>query len=137
MNHHAKRLCKDLEALGFRRDYDAEEKTSARRVYVHSNDPDAALKVHDCMSDNTITAALRKANKIADTGWSGPRQPATIRERATVQRRQARTHRERDDRARADRAAAAEREYEDRQAAIRREQALHEIEALMQPGGGR
>lgn len=137
MNHHAKRLCKDLEALDFRRDYDAEEKSNARRVYRHANDPSVVIKVHDRMSDNTITAALRKANKVADTGWSGPRQPATVRERASVQRRTARSQRERDEQARAERAAAAEREYEDRQAAIRREQARAEIAALMQPGGGR
>lgn len=137
MNNHAKRLCKDVESLDFWRDYDAEEKTKARRVYRHSNDPSQAIKVFDQMSDNSITAAVRKANKIAETGWSGPRQPQTIKERATMHRRKERTKRQRDDEARRERAEKAEAEFQVRQKVSQRLKQRREIEDLMRPGYGR
>ena len=66
MNNHAKRCMKTLEALGFQRDHEAKTKG---RAYRHPNQPDQVLKVFDAMTDTTITAVIRKANKIADTGW--------------------------------------------------------------------
>lgn len=110
-NHHARRLARDLEALGFQRDYEAKTKGMA---YRHPNQPDEVIKVFDAMTDNTITAALRMANKIADTGWSGPRMPQTIKERAAITRRKQKTQRQREDQARAERAAKAEVEYRQR-----------------------
>lgn len=135
MNKHAKRLRQELETLGFQRDHDHPSKKA--RVYRHPNQPDQVIKVFDAMNDNSITAASRKANKIADTGWSGPRQPATIKERARVTRRR-RTAYERKEQAERDaRAAAAEREYERQQRARRAALRQREIRDLMQPGFGR
>lgn len=133
-NHHARRLMRDLEALGFERDYEAQTKGFA---YRHANQPDQVIKVFDAMTDTTITAALRKANKIADTGWSGPRMPQTIKERATITRRSKKSQREKEDRARRERADAAEREYEARQAAARSARREREIADLMRHGFGR
>lgn len=106
MNNHAKRLCTHLEALDFRRDYDAEDKTTARRVYRHANDPEQAIKVFDHMSDNTITSQRKLADKIVGLGTSGPDAP-TIKERARIHRRQQQTQRQRDDEARRLRGDAA------------------------------
>ena len=136
MNNHAKRLCKTLESIDFRRDYDAEKKTNARRVYRHANDMTQAVKVFDSMNDNSITMATRLANKIADTGWSGPRQPQTIRERANIIRRKGKTERQRETEARQERAVLAESEYESRQQAIAAERSYREIADLMQQGFG-
>lgn len=134
MNNHAKRLVKELETLGFRRDYDAKTRG---RAYRHPNQPDQIIKVFDAMSDTSITAAKRMANKIADTGWSGPRMPATIKERATIRRRKERAEQERQKAAVEARAAEAERIAEV-EARVRREDARrHEIESLMMPGRGR
>lgn len=134
MNNHAKRCMKTLEALGFQRDHEAKTKG---RAYRHPNQPDQLLKVFDAMTDTTITAVIRKANKIADTGWSGPRQPETIKERARITHAKHKNQRQRQDDARQDRAAEAEREYESRQREIDATKRRHEIESLMQPGRGR
>lgn len=134
MNNHAKRCMKTLEALGFQRDYEAKTKG---RAYRHPNQPDQMLKVFDAMDDSTITSVIRKANKIADTGWSGPRQPETIRERARIADTKKKSRRERDDEARQNRAADAECEYESRQREIDVADRRREIESLMQPGRGR
>lgn len=135
MNNHAKRLVRELETLGFRRDYDDPSKNG--RVYRHPNDPSQVIKVFDAMSDNSITAATRKANKIAETGWSGPRMPSSIKERARVRRSGERAEREREARAREERAERAEREHEARLAVERAAQREAEIASLMQPGHGR
>jgi len=137
MNNHAKRLCKTLESIDFRRDYEAEKKTNARRVYRHANDLGQAVKVFDSMNDNSITMATRLANKIADTGWSGPRQPETIKERARITSVEKKNNRQREDEARAARANEAEREYESKQRELAADARRREIESLMRPGRGR
>lgn len=134
MNNHARRLMRDLEALGFERDWDARTRGFAFR---HPNQPDQVIKVFDAMTDNTITAALRKANKIADTGWSGPRMPQTIKERAKITRQRTKNQRQREDAARRERAEKAEREAQARDAILARERRDREIAALMRPGFGR
>lgn len=134
MNNHAKRCMKTLEALGFQRDYDAKTRGIA---YRHPNQPDQVLKVFDAMTDTTITAVIRKANKIAETGWSGPRQPETVKERARITRQKQKTARQRDDEARRERAVAAEREHLRRDLLAQEERARREFESLMQPGRGR
>lgn len=136
MNNHAKRLCTHLEALDFRRDYDAEDKTKARRVYRHANDMAQAIKVFDCMNDSTITIATRLANKIVGLGSNGPDLPS-LKERAKVTRRKQKTQIQRENEARTQRAARAESEYEARQRTIAAEQRRREIEDLMRPGRGR
>lgn len=135
MNHHAKRLVKDLESLGFHRDHDDPSRNG--RVYRHPNDPTQAIKVFDAMSDNSITAATRKANKIADTGWSGPTMPSTIKERARISKSKQRRERERDALARRAHAEKAEAEHQARLAAALDDQRRREISSLMQPGRGR
>jgi len=134
MNNHAKRLVRELEALGFRRDHDA--RTSGR-AYVHPNQPDQVIKVFDHMSDTTITAAKRKANKIADTGWSGPRMPSSIKERARIKKASAKAKREAEAKAREERAQAKEAEYIKRRVAEETARKRREIENLMRPGYGR
>ena len=136
MNNHAKRLCKTLESIDFRRDYDAEKKTNARRVYRHANDMAQAIKVFDSMNDNSITMATRLANKIADTGWSGPRQPQTIRERANIIRRKGKTTRQRETEARQERADRADAEYESQQQTVAVDRHYREITDLMKQGFG-
>lgn len=137
MNNHAKRLCTALETIDFRRDYEAEKKTNARRVYRHANDMAQAVKVFDCMNDSSITMALRLANKIADTGWSGPRQPATIKERATVTRRKMSTQLKREQAAIEQRARDAEAKHEAQERERIADQRRREFGSLMQPGRGR
>lgn len=133
-NHHARRLMRDLQALGFERDYEAKTRGFAFR---HPNQPDQVIKVFDAMTDNTITAALRLANKIADTGWSGPRQPQSIKERATITRRRESKRRESERAAVAARAAKAEAEHEARERERREDQERRYIADLMRPGNGR
>jgi uncharacterized protein YaiL (DUF2058 family) len=134
MNNHARRLMRDLEALGFERDWEAQTRGFAFR---HPNQPDQVIKVFDAMTDNTITAALRKANKIADTGWSGPRAPQTIKERAKITRQRTKSQRQREDDARRERAEKAEREAQARDAILARQRRDREIAELMRPGYGR
>lgn len=105
MNNRSRRLCRDLEALGFYRD---ETHANGAVIYRHANDPEDFVKVQPGMSDNGRTAALRLANKIADTGWSGPNMSPTIKERATITRRKSKVEREREAAARRERAEAAE-----------------------------
>lgn len=136
MNNHAKRLCTHLEALDFRRDYDAEEKTKARRVYRHANDMAQAIKVFDCMNDSTITIATRLANKIVGLGSNGPDLPS-LKDRAKITRRKQKTQRQRDDEARAQRGAVAEAMHEARERARLAATRRREIEDLMRPGYGR
>lgn len=135
MNNHAKRLKRELETLGFRRDFDDPSRNG--HVYRHPNDTTQAIKVFPKMTDTSITAAIRKANKIADTGWSGPRMPATIKERARVTKSRERQARDREQQAREQRAAAAEREHDAQVAAARSVSREQEIASLMQPGYGR
>ncbi|MGZ4516403.1 MAG: hypothetical protein ACXVXN_00550 [Mycobacteriaceae bacterium] len=137
MNNHAKRLCTHLETLDFWRDYDAEKKTNARRVYRHSNDSGQAIKVFDCMTDNTITIARRLAEKIVGVARSGDAAPLSIKERATVTRRKSQADKRREEAARAERAKAAEAEFEKRQRIVAAEQSRRSIESLMRPGFGR
>lgn len=134
MNNHAKRLIRHLEALGFRRDYDA---VSPARVYRHSNAPDQEIKVFEHMVDNTITAARRRADRIAEAGTSGSSDVVPLKERARITRDKRRAQREADDRARRLRAEAADREHEAKQAAARAEERRRSTEDLMQPGYGR
>ena len=134
MNNHARRLMRDLEALGFNRDYEAKTRGFA---YRHPNQPDQVIKVFDAMTDNTITAALRKANKIADTGWSGPRQQQTIKERAAITLRRESRKREAERAAVEERARKAEAEHEARERIRRDEKRRREIAELMRPGNGR
>lgn len=136
MNNHAKRLCTHLETLDFRRDYKAEETSKARRIYRHANNPEQAIKVHDQMSDGTITAARRLADKIVGLGSSGPSAP-TIKERARIARRKQTQQQKRDDEARRARAEAAEVEHAKRVAAARADAHRREMSALMMPGNGR
>lgn len=131
MNNRSRRLCRDLEALGFVRDYDALTKGIA---YRHPNQPNELVKVFDAMTDSGRTSVLRKANKIADTGWAGPREPQTIKERAEVTRRKEKTQRQREDEARQARAEAAEHEYAARERLLRAERRRRDIESLMRPG---
>lgn len=141
MNQHAKRLVKELETLGFRRDHDAQTRGIA---YRHPNDPARVIKVFDAMSDSSMTAARRMANKIADTGWSGPRMPLSIKERLAAQRsretRQEAARREAEDARAADADARFEQRRE-RAARARRIEAedsrRRQIESLMMPGSGR
>lgn len=135
MNHHAKRYMRDLESLGFERDHTYEGRHGV--AYRHPNDPTQVLKVFDAMTDNSITAGLRKANKIADTGWSGPRQPQTIKERATITRRRQTAQQKKIEAERAERAKKAEAEHEARQREARERAAYRDISSLMQPGYGR
>lgn len=135
MNHHAKRYMRDLESLGFERDHEYEGRHGV--AYRHPNDPTQVLKVFDAMTDNSITAGLRKANKIAETGWAGPRQPQTIRERATITRRKESVKRRKEREAVEARAKKAEAEYEARQRAERAEAQRREMSGLMRPGYGR
>lgn len=136
MNNHAKRLCTHLEALDFRRDYEAEERTSARRVYRHANHPEQAIKVFDVMSDNTITSQRKLADKIVGLGSSGPAAP-TIKERARIHRRKQTLQDQRDELARRERAAKAEAEHAKRVAASRADAKRRELQDLMRPGFGR
>lgn len=136
MNNHAKRLCTHLETLDFRRDYDAEEVSKARRIYRHANNPGQAIKVHDQMSDNTITTARKLADKIVGLGSNGPA-ALTIKERAQVHRRKQTQQQKRDDEARRVRAEAAEAEHAKRTAAAQIDAKRREIQSLMMPGGGR
>ena len=135
MNNHAKRLCTHLETLDFRRDYDAEEKTKARRVYRHANEPETQVKVFDCMSDFTITSATKLANKIAGLGSNGPDAPS-MKEREKARRRKQKTQRQREDEARAERGAVAEAMYEARERERLAVKRRREIEDLMRPGRG-
>ena len=135
MNHHARRLARDLEALGFNRAPDLDTRTG--QAWVHPNAPDEVLKVSDHMSDNGITAVTRKANRIADTGWAGPRNPATIRERATIRRRRETAHEAKVRAEREQRAAEAEAKHQAAQAARDSARRDREIRQLMQPGYGR
>lgn len=137
MNNHAKRLCTHLEALDFRRDYEAEKKTNAKRVYRHANDSAQAIKVFDCMNDSTITIARRLADKIVGLGTSGDVKPATIKERVKIQRRKHSAHQRREEEARSERAARAEAEFEARDRLRRAEAQRREISELMRPGYGR
>lgn len=134
MNNHAKRLMKELETLGFRRDYDAQTRGIA---YRHANDSTQVIKVFDAMSDSSMTAARRMANKIADTGWAGPRMPSTIKERAATDRRKRAAQQEMVKTAVADRAAEADAKHEAQQSIRRNEARLRELRALMMPGGAR
>ena len=134
MNNHSKRLMKDLEALGFVRDDEARTKGIA---YRHPNQPTEIVKVFDAMSDGGRTAALRMANKIADTGWSGPRMPTAVKERAAISRRKAKTQRQRDDEARRARAEQKEREVAAHELLVSHIRQSREIESLMQPSGER
>ncbi len=134
MNHHAKRYMRDLECLGFVRDYDAQTKGIA---YRHPNDPEQILKVFDAMTDNSITSGIRKANKIADTGWSGPAKPASIKERANVTRRKDTQAQKREAEAVQQRADAKEREIEQQDRLTSRDREMRNIGSLMQPGHGR
>ncbi|MGI8682034.1 MAG: hypothetical protein ACR2JO_07880 [Mycobacteriales bacterium] len=134
MNNHAKRCIKNLEALGFYRDHDAQTRGLA---YRHPNAPDQVLKVFDQMTDSTITSVIRKANKIADTGWSGPRQPETVKERARVTHSKNKSQWQREDEARRARAEVAERAHEDRSRTEVETEHRREVEDLMQPGYGR
>lgn len=136
MNNHAKRLCKHLESLDFRRDYAAEEKTKARRVYRHANEPETAIKVFDSMSDTTITTQVKHANKIVGLASSGPNMP-TVKDRVKADRRKKKTQQQRDEEARRARAEKAEREYEIRQKVASELRKRREITNLMQPGSGR
>jgi hypothetical protein len=125
---------KDLEALGFRRDYDSQ---MSGYVYRHANSPGDYVKLQPQMNDSGITWAMRRANKIADTGSQGPRKPQTIKERAQITRRRQNAQQRREREARDQRAAKAEREHESRRAAVHEERRRSEIEDLMQPGNGR
>lgn len=141
MNNRIRRAQKDLEALGFYRDYDT---PSSGMVYRHPNQPGEHVKLHPMMSDSGVTAVMRLANKIADTGWSGPRQPQRIKERAQILRHTAATMRAAEDAERQKRAEAAEAGWAAR---VAREQEVtriladrrhdREIRTLMQPGFGR
>lgn len=136
MNNHAKRLCKHLESLDFRRDYDAEEKTSARRVYRHANEPETAIKVFDSMSDTTITTQVKHANKIVGLASSGPDMP-TVKERVKATRRKQKTQQQRNQAARDERARKAEAEYEVRRKVAEELRKRREISQLMRNGYGR
>lgn len=136
MNNHAKRLCTHLESLDFRRDYDAEEKTKARRVYRHANDSAQAIKVFDCMNDSTITIATRLANKIVGLGSTGPDLPS-LKERAKITRRKQSQQQKREAEQRAVRAAEAEAKHEAQERARQAAKRRREIEDLMRPGFGR
>lgn len=134
MNNHAKRLVKHLEVLGFRRDYST---LSAGRVYRHPNAPDQVIKVFDHMVDNTITAARKRADKIAEASSVGAPDAMSVKERARVSRDKRKERRTAEMVAAAARATAAERRYEAEQALAQAEADRRDIEDLMQPGGGR
>lgn len=133
MNNRVKRAMKDVEGLGFVRDYDSK---MAGIVYRHGNAPEDFIKFQEAMSDSGVTFVLNKARKIAGAGSSGAR-PQTLKERATITRRKQKTQRERDEEARRARAEQAEAEYEKRQAEKAAERERRAISDLMRPGYGR
>lgn len=135
MNNHSKRLCTHLESLDFYRDYDAEQKSAARRIYRHANEPETAIKVFDCMNDSTITTQQKNAARIIGLATSSSGPSAKERERANRTRRTAQQRAEIE--ARQSRAAKAEADYQATQAQLKRERELRDLRSLMQNGYGR
>lgn len=114
-NKRIRRLEEHLEACGFRRDHEAQVAYDGK-AWVHPNKPNDVIKTFPKMSDNSITALTKRAQKVADLSTSGDDAPLSIRERAQITRRKERTRRQREDEARRERAEAKEREIAERAA---------------------
>jgi alkanesulfonate monooxygenase SsuD/methylene tetrahydromethanopterin reductase-like flavin-dependent oxidoreductase (luciferase family) len=87
MKNSVKRLLDTLEALDFRAEPHPIKPNTT--IHTHAADPDQHIKVWAGMSDAAAACALKLANRIADTGHSGPTIPANIGERMKVTRRRA------------------------------------------------
>lgn len=135
MNHHARRLARDLEALGFNRAPDRDTRTG--RAWTHPKAPDDVIKVTDHMTDNAITFIRKKAERISDASTAGTRAPLTIKERAIIRRRRETAHEARVRAEREARAAEAEARHQANEAARQRALRDREIRDLMMPGHGR
>ena len=135
MNGHAKRAIKMLEALDFR--LDNERSRKGEYYYWHPNQPEQRVKVFAGLTEGASKAIQRKANTIAETGWTGPKTPTSIRARARITRVMAKRERDSDKRARNKREAQAEAEHQQREQLIEATSHQREIEELMQPGYGR
>ena len=135
MNGHAKRAIKMLEALDFR--IDDERSIKGERYYWHPNQPDQRLKVYAGLSEAASKAIQQKANKIADTGWSGPAIPTSVKERARIKKQDTKRREAAEREARRKRAEAAEERYQRNQRLRAADDRMREIQSLMQPGGRR
>lgn len=135
MNGHAKRAIKMLEALDFR--VDGERSSKGEKYYWHPNQPDQSVKVYAGLSEAASKAVQQKANKIADTGWSGPAMPSSIKERARVKKQDEQRQKNAELEARRERARRAEAEYNRREKVRLADRRVREISSLMQPGGRR
>lgn len=135
MNGHAKRAIKMLEALDFR--VDTERSSKGEKYYWHPNDPSQRVKVFAGFSEAASKAVQAKANKVADTGWSGPAMPKSIKDTARIKRSDAKRKREASMAATAARADKAEAKHAERDRIISALADMREIESLMRPGTGR
>ncbi|EOM78053.1 hypothetical protein DW322_11210 [Rhodococcus rhodnii] len=127
-----KRVIDTLNALDFRRDDDASR--PGKTVYWHPNSPDERLNIFHGATEPACISLICKAQKIADTGWTGPAMPRTIGERNAIRRNEQRRHRERDITAHAERGARAERRYQSWRAIETEERRQRELRQLMMPG---
>ena len=132
MKGHVKRAIEVLESVGF--ELDTEASHHGTRVYRHANSPDEPLKIFSGASEPACITVMRKAQKIADTGWSGPAMPRTIGERIIELRRQKKIANDAAKRAYSERAARAEERYRDWRAVEAADSHRRQIERLMMPG---
>lgn len=132
MKGHIKRVLDTMNALDFRRDDDLSR--PGKMVYWHPNSPEERINVFPGASETACIAIIRKAQTIADTGWSGPAMPRSIGERNAVRRNETRRAREREITAHAERGAKAEKHYQECRAIEREDQHLREMRQLMMPG---
>lgn len=129
MKGHVRRAIQVAETLDFRIDEDASH--HGTRVYWHPNAPEERIKLFSGASEPACIAFIRKANQIAETGWSGPTMPRTIAERVRTRQAEDRLKRQRA-KAESDRRVNAVIEVENSE---RRRMELHSISYLM--GAGR
>lgn len=132
MKGHVKRAIELLESVGFELDTDASH--FGNRVYRHANSPDEPLKIFSGASEPACITVMHKAQRIADTGWSGPAMPRTIGERNREQKAQKKRRVQREIREHAERGAKAEEHYQSWQAIEAADRHRREIERLMMPG---
>lgn len=132
MKGHVKRAIELLESVGFTLDEDASH--YGNRVYRHPNSPDEPLKIFSGASEPACISVMRKAQRIADTGWSGPAMPRTIGERTKIKRAEDKRRRSTAIAAHAARGMKAEEHYQNWRAIEAADNHRRAIERLMMPG---
>lgn len=133
MKGHVKRAIEVVEACGFELDEQASH--HGTRVYRHPNAPEEPpIKIFSGASEAACITHIRRAQRIAETGWSGPKMPTTIGERYKQQRAEKQLKRDREFAEYKARAEKAEAHYQNWRAEEAADNHRREIERLMMPG---